>query len=157
MSGIKHAIKRLRRMKGKSIGLLVDGKNLGDSRIDLELRNVKNVLEEIGNLRVAKVLLNELPSDDVSKAISKLGFLSIVYLNDTDVYVALEAMELAYNDKIKVLALVTDDENLIPVLVKAKERGKETVIVEISEGAIGEGLRNSADYFCQFPEEGPAE
>ncbi|MFX1485740.1 MAG: NYN domain-containing protein [Promethearchaeota archaeon] len=154
MSSIKHAIKRLRRMKGKRIGLLVDGKNLGNSRIDLELRNIKDVLEEIGNLRVAKVLLDELPSDDVSKAISKLGFLSTVYLNDMDVYMALEAMELVYNDKIKVVALVTDDENLIPILVKAKERGKETAIVETSEGTIGEGLRNSADYFCQFSKEG---
>ncbi|MFX0096773.1 MAG: NYN domain-containing protein [Candidatus Hodarchaeota archaeon] len=155
MSGIKHAIKRLRR--GKKIGLLVDGKNLGDSKMDVELSNIKTVIGEIGNLRLAKVLLDELPSDDVSKAISKLGFLSIVHLNDLDIYMALEAMELAYNDKIKVLALATEDENLIPVLAKAKERGKETVIVEIVEGTIGEGLKNSADYFCQFPKENPRE
>jgi len=155
LSGIKHAIKRLRR--GKKIGLLVDGKNLGNSRIDVELSNIKTALGEIGNLRLAKVFLDELPSDDVSKAISKLGFLSIVHLNDLDVYMALEAMELAYNDKIKVVALATDDEDLIPVLAKAKERGKETVIVEVIEGTIGEGLRNSADYFCQFPKENPRE
>ncbi|MFX0067901.1 MAG: NYN domain-containing protein [Promethearchaeota archaeon] len=155
MSGIKHAIKRLRR--GKKIGLLVDGKNLGDSRIDVELSSIKAVIEEIGNLRLAKVFLHELPSEDVSKAISKIGFLSIVHLNDLDVYMALEAMELAYNDKIKILALATDDEDLIPVLAKAKERGKETVIVEMIEGTIGEGLRNSADYFCQFPKENPEE
>jgi hypothetical protein len=57
---------------------------------------------------------------------------------------AVEAMELIYNESIDALALVTRDADFKAVLKKAMEMGKETIIIGAEPG-FSAALKNSAD------------
>jgi len=61
-----------------------------------------------------------------------------------DVRMAVEAMELIYNDSIDAVALVTRDADFKAVLMKAMEMGKETIIIGAEPG-FSTALKNSAD------------
>ena len=62
-------------------------------------------ISEYGDMRVGKVLLNQYASDKLIEAIVNQGFTPVVVAGDTDVYMAVEAMELIYNPNIDVIAL----------------------------------------------------
>lgn len=58
---------------------------------------------------------------------------------------AVEGMELVYNPTIDTIALVTRDADFKPLLNKANEHGKETILFGVEPG-FSTALRNSADY-----------
>jgi uncharacterized protein (TIGR00288 family) len=95
-------------------------------------------------MRVGKVLLNQYASDKLIEAIVNQGFTPIVVAGDTDVYMAVEAMELIYNPNIDIIALMTRDADFLPIINKAKENGKETIVIGAEPG-FSAALQNSAD------------
>ncbi|MGA9100264.1 MAG: NYN domain-containing protein, partial [Methanotrichaceae archaeon] len=54
-----------------------------------------------------------------------------------------------YNPMIDTLALVSRDANMKPVLLKAMEHGKETIIFGAEPG-FSVALKNSADYIIML-------
>lgn len=128
----------------KNIGLLVDGPNMLRKEFSLNLDLVRDIMAEYGNMRVGKVLLNQYASDKLIEAIVNQGFTPIVVAGDTDVYMAVEAMELIYNPNIDVVALMTRDADFLPIINKAKENGKETIVIGAEPG-FSAALQNSAD------------
>ena len=129
---------------GKNIGLLVDGPNMLRKEFSLNLDLVRKIIAEYGDMRVGKVLLNQYASDKLIEAIVNQGFTPIVVAGDTDVYMAVEAMELIYNPNIEVIALMTRDADFLPIINKAKENGKETLVIGAEPG-FSAALQNSAD------------
>ena len=129
---------------GKNIGLLVDGPNMLRKEFSLNLDLVRKIVSEYGNMRVGKVLLNQYASDKLIEAIVNQGFTPIVVAGDTDVYMAVEAMELIYNPNIDIIALMTRDADFLPIINKAKENGKETLVIGAEPG-FSAALQNSAD------------
>ncbi|ADP76915.1 protein of unknown function DUF88 [Methanothermus fervidus DSM 2088] len=139
-------IKRKKKKEGAgNIGLLVDGPNMLRKEFKLNLEQVKEILSEYGNLKVGKVLLNQYASDKLIEAISNQGFSPIVVAGDTDVYMAIEAMELIYNPNIDIIALMTRDADFLPIINKAKENGKETIVIGAEPG-FSVALKNAADH-----------
>lgn len=128
----------------KTIGLLVDGPNMLRKEFNLDLDLVRDIIAEYGNMRVGKVLLNQYASDKLIEAIVNQGFTPIVVAGDTDVYMAVEAMELIYNPNIDIVALMTRDADFLPIINKAKENGKETIVIGAEPG-FSVALQNSAD------------
>ncbi|MEJ8543641.1 TIGR00288 family NYN domain-containing protein [Methanothermobacter wolfeii] len=129
----------------KNIGLLVDGPNMLRKEFSLNLDLVRKILSEYGNMRVGKVLLNQYASDKLIEAIVNQGFTPIVVAGDTDVYMAVEAMELIYNPNIDIIALMTRDADFLPIINKAKENGKNTLVIGAEPG-FSAALQNSADH-----------
>ncbi|HIH70664.1 MAG TPA: TIGR00288 family NYN domain-containing protein [Methanothermobacter thermautotrophicus] len=129
----------------KNIGLLVDGPNMLRKEFSLNLDLVRKILSEYGNMRVGKVLLNQYASDKLIEAIVNQGFTPIVVTGDTDVYMAVEAMELIYNPNIDIIALMTRDADFLPIINKAKENGKDTLVIGAEPG-FSAALQNSADH-----------
>lgn len=128
----------------KNVGLLVDGPNMLRKEFSLNLDLVRGIMAEYGNMRVGKVLLNQYASDKLIEAIVNQGFTPIVVAGDTDVYMAVEAMELIYNPNIDVIALMTRDADFLPIINKAKENGKDTIVIGVEPG-FSAALQNSAD------------
>ncbi|WP_249164904.1 TIGR00288 family NYN domain-containing protein [Methanobacterium alkalithermotolerans] len=128
----------------KAIGLLVDGPNMLRKEFSLNLDLVRKIMADYGNMRVGKVLLNQYASDKLIEAIVNQGFTPIVVAGDTDVYMAVEAMELIYNPSIDVVALMTRDADFLPIINKAKENGKDTIVIGAEPG-FSAALQNSAD------------
>lgn len=129
----------------RSIGLLVDGPNVLRKEFNVNLEEIRDVLREYGNVKIGRVFLNQYASDKLVEAIENNGFEPIICSSDVDVRLAVEGMELVYNPTIDTLALVTRDADFKPLLNKANEHGKETIIFGVEPG-FSTALKNSADY-----------
>lgn len=109
------------------------------------MHDIKNVLKEYGNLKVGKVFINQYATEKLVEAIENHGLEPIICSTDVDVRLAVEGMELVYNNNIDTIAIVTRDADFKPLLNKANEKGKETIIFGIQPG-FSVALKNSADY-----------
>jgi uncharacterized protein (TIGR00288 family) len=65
---------------------------------------------------------------------------------------SIEAMDLIYSDELEMIAFWTSDINFLPIIIKAKELGKETVVLGRTEG-FSETLENAVDYILILSEE----
>ncbi|MFB6159376.1 MAG: TIGR00288 family NYN domain-containing protein [Candidatus Nanohalobium sp.] len=146
----------LQRFKDKvngepNVAVYVDGPNVVRKEFDLDLDELREKVSEFGNIKVGKVFLNQYASDKLIEAIVSQGFEAALGLggekakeSDVDVYMAVNAMESVFNDDIDVVVLVTRDTDFLPVIQKAKEHGKETVIMGMDPG-FSTALKNAAD------------
>jgi uncharacterized protein (TIGR00288 family) len=135
---------KTKKASDKNIGLLVDGPNMLRKEFCLNLDFVKELLEESGSLKVAKVLLNQYASDKLIEAIVNQGFSPMMVAGDVDVQMAVEAYELIYNPNINIIALMTRNAEFLPLINIAKENGKETIVIGAEPG-FSIALKNSAD------------
>lgn len=149
---IKEYLSKRRTSQRKKIGVLVDGPNMLRKEFNTNLKEIRDILTEYGDIKIAKVFLNQYATEKLVEAIENQGFEPIVTSGDVDVRMAVEAMELIYNDSIDVLALVTRDADFKAVLMKAMEMGKETIIVGAEPG-FSTALKNSADIAIILNEE----
>jgi uncharacterized protein (TIGR00288 family) len=137
----------------RSVGLIIDGPNILRKEFGLHLEDIKEALERLGKIRVAKVVLNQYAPQGLIEAIVNQGFEPIIVAGDTDVRVAIEAMELIYNSDVDVLALATRDADFLPIISEAKRKGKEAVIIGIEPG-FSVALQNAADYVIKMESRG---
>jgi len=149
---IKEILSRRKQEIRKKIAVLVDGPNMLRKEFNLNLVEIRDILSEYGDIKVAKVFLNQYATDKLIEAVENQGFEPVITSGDVDVRMAVEAMELIYNDLIDVLALVTRDADFRAVLKKAMEIGKETIIIGMEPG-FSTALKNSADIAIVLNEE----
>ena len=138
------AVARKKRKKDRKIGLLIDGPNILRKEFGINLDDLKAILEDMGDVRIGKVLLNQYASQGLIEAIANQGFDSIVVAGDTDVRMGIEAMELIYNETVDTIALASRDADFLPILVKSKEYGKDTIVIGAEPG-FSIALQNAAD------------
>jgi uncharacterized protein (TIGR00288 family) len=137
--------------RGPNVAVYVDGPNVIRKEFDLDLNQLREKVEELGNLKVGKVFLNQYASEKLIEAIVSQGFEAELGLggekdkeSDVDVYMATSAMESVFSDGIDTLVLVTRDTDFLPVIQKAKEENKHTVVVGMEPG-FSTALKNAAD------------
>ncbi len=149
---IKEYLSSRRFSQRKRIGVLVDGPNMLRKEFKINLKEIREILSEYGDIKIAKVFLNQYASEKLVEAIENQGFEPIITSGDVDVRMAVEAMEIIYNDSIDAIALVTRDADFKAVLMKAMEMGKETIIIGAEPG-FSAALKNSADIAIVLNEE----
>jgi len=148
------AVARKKRSKEKKIGLLIDGPNILRKEFGINLDDLKAILEDMGDIRIGKVLLNQYASQGLIEAIANQGFDSIVVAGDTDVRMGIEAMEMIYNETVDTIALASRDADFLPILVKSKEYGKDTIVIGAEPG-FSIALQNAADTVILMGSERP--
>ena len=131
--------------RGKRIALLIDGPNILRKEFGIKLEDIVEALEGLGDLRVAKVILNQYAPQGLIEAVSNQGFDVIVVSGETGVKLAVEAMREIYNPNIDTIALATRNAEFLPVILKAKEKGKDTIVLGIEPG-FSAALKHAADY-----------
>ncbi len=129
---------------GKNIALLIDGPNVIRKDVRLDLVQVRKAVEKHGTIKVSKIFLDQYASDKLIEAMTNQGYEPIITTGDVDVTMAVEAMVQVYNPHVQAIALMTRDIDFRPVLVKAKELGKETIVIG-SEPGFSIALRNTSD------------
>ncbi len=152
--GISKSIGKIAKRKkkeGKKIGLIIDGPNILRKEFGIDMEEVADILNDIGDIRIAKVILNQYASQGLIEAISNQGFEVVVIAGDTDVMMGLLSMEIIYNENIDAIALATRDADFLPIINKAKEYGKETIIIGVEPG-FSAALQNAADYVIKMEE-----
>lgn len=135
--------------RGKRIALLIDGPNILRKEFGIKLEDILEALKRIGNVRVAKVILNQYAPQGLIEAVVNQGLEPVIVAGDTDVRVAIEAMELIYNSDVDVIALASRDADFLPIIIEAKRRGKETVVIGVDPG-FSVALQNAADYVIKM-------
>jgi len=133
----------------QDIALLVDGPNILRKAFSIDLMEVRKELQKYGNIRVARIYLDQHASEKLIEAMVNQGFETVITTGDVDVTMAIEAMEYVLDPDIDVIALMTRDTDYRPVLVKARARGKKTIIVA-TDIAFSAALRNTADKVVIF-------
>jgi uncharacterized protein (TIGR00288 family) len=133
------------RRKGKRIGLIIDGSSLDSKEYQPMVSKVKDLLEDLGVTKVAKVIVSQQSSrDETIELITHQGYSPIVVPGEVDVHVALETTDMAFNPKLSSIVLLTTNSNILPALSKAKELGKETILLRMPD-KVNEALENAAD------------
>ncbi len=132
-----------------NIALLVDGPNILRKAFNVDLIEIKKELNKLGTIRVARIYLDQYASDKLIEAMVNQGFETEITTGDVDVTMAIEAMECVLDPEIDAIALMTRDTDYRPVLVKAKARGKKTIIIA-TDVAFSAALRNTADRIIIF-------
>jgi uncharacterized protein (TIGR00288 family) len=138
-----------KRSDRRNIALLVDGPNMLRKEFQIDLEVVRDILKRYGDIKVGKVFLNQYASDKLVEAIENQGFEPIIGSGDVDVRMAVDAMELIYNDNIDTIAIVTRDADFKPVLSRANMHGKETIVFGAEPG-LSIALTNVADCVIVF-------
>ncbi len=141
MSFLKNLFKKER----PNIAVLVDGPNILRKAFSVDLADIKNEIFKYGDIKVARVYLDQFASDKLIEAMRNQGFETIITTGDVDVTMAIEAMEYVLDSGIDAIALVTRDTDFLPVLVKARAKGKLTLIVA-TDVMFSAALRNTAHH-----------
>lgn len=127
------------------IAVFVDGPNILRKELKIDLGDIKKALQALGEIKIGKVFLNQYASDKLVEACVNQGFESIITVGDVDVSMAVDATEAIFNPSINAIALVTRDADFLPVVVKAKRYGKDTIVI-LGEEASAASLKNTADH-----------
>jgi len=141
----------LKKERNKNIACFVDGPNMLRKELGVDLDKVKKKLSKHGKIKVARVMLDQYASDKLIEAVTNQGFDVTIVPSDVDVALAVEAMEAVFNDSIDAIAIVSRDSDFKPLLAKAKEHGKETIVVGL-EPDFSTALRNTADIVVDLRE-----
>jgi uncharacterized protein (TIGR00288 family) len=142
-------LEKLRAMLGskkdeKNIALFIDGPNVIRRDVNVDLVGVRKSVAKYGKIKVAKVFLNQFASDKLIEAMTNQGFEPVITTGDVDVPMSVAAMEQVFNPAVHTIALMTRDIDFLPVLVKAKELGRETIVIGAEPG-FSVALKNTAD------------
>jgi len=132
------------------VALLVDGPNLLRKEFSIDLRELKRRAKKYGRIVVAKVFINQFAPEKLIEAIINEGFECVMVLaekeeSDVDVSLAVAAVETIFTKDVDVIALATRDADFLPLIQKAKEAGKVTVLIAVKPG-LAASLKHSADH-----------
>ena len=145
LNDVKKTIgKVIKKDKQKNIAVFVDGPNILRKELGIDLEQIKHVLEKHGNLKIARVFLNQFASNKLVEAVVNQGFETVLTVGDVDVAMASDATEAVFNKAIHSIAFVTRDSDFLAAIMKAKRYGKETIVV-LAEEASAAALKNTAD------------
>jgi len=136
--------KVIKKEKPTNIAVFVDGPNILRKELGLDLESIKAALEKHGNLKIARVFLNQFASNKLIEAVVNEGFETVLTVGDIDVAMACDATATIFNKSIHTIAFVTRDADFLPAIMKAKRYGKKTIVV-LAEEASAAALKNTAD------------
>ncbi|MGQ4914535.1 MAG: NYN domain-containing protein [Candidatus Asgardarchaeia archaeon] len=125
---IKKTLKKVSRKRG--VVFFVDGKTADVQKIMDKITYIKEILEEIGGILSIKFFLEGSVSDTMITRITESGCLPVIVPGDVDIYLALEATEQIFNNKVTTVALATTNTDLLLVLIRTREEGKKTVLIK---------------------------
>ena len=137
--------------KEKKIALFVDGPNLLRKDLKVDLGKVKTRLEKYGQVKVARVFLDQYASDKLIEAVTNQGYEVVIVPSDVDVALAVDATRFIYHEKMDVVAVASRDSDFKPLLTKAKETGKETIVIGCNPD-FSVALQNTADVVLKLNE-----
>lgn len=128
----------------KRLAVFVDGPNILRKELGIDLDMIKKEVQKLGSMKLGRVYLNQYASDKLVEAVVNQGFEPLVSTTDIDVAMACDATEIVFNDSIDTIVFVTRDSDFLPAIIKAKNRGKETVAI-MGEKMSAAALKNTAD------------
>jgi len=126
------------------LAVFVDGPNILRKELGIDLEMIKKEARKHGSIKVGKVYLNQFASNKLVEAVVNQGFEPVISTTDIDVVMACDATEIIFNDSIDTIVFATRDSDFLPAVIKAKNRGKQTIAI-MGEEMSAAALKNTAD------------
>jgi uncharacterized protein (TIGR00288 family) len=101
-------------------------------------------LKKNGDIKLARVYLDQYATDKLMEAVVNIGFETIITVGDVDVAMAVDATDTVHNKEIDTIVFITRDSDYLPAILKAKKHGKRTIVFLIEEGSAT-ALKNTVD------------
>ncbi|WP_049969969.1 NYN domain-containing protein [Haladaptatus cibarius] len=127
-----------------TVALFVDGPNVLRDEFDVDLDDVRAAGRKLGQLVVARLYLDEHATPGLIQAAEARGFEVVITSGDVDVKLAIDATELALDERVDALAIASRDTDFKPVLEKAARNGIRTVAIAPGEYGRSDALQNAA-------------
>jgi len=127
-----------------NIAIFVDGPNILRKEFNIDLSKIKSYLKLQGDIKVAKVFLDQYATDKLVEAVVNIGFETVITVGDVDVAMAVDATDIVHNKEIDTIVFVTRDSDYLPAILKAKVHGKKTMVFLVEEGSAT-ALKNTVD------------
>ena len=141
---LRKKIRSLLEHREKKLAVFIDGPNLLRKELGVNLEMIKKEAKKFGSIKIGRVYLNQFASNKLVEAVVNQGFEPIITTTDVDVAMACDATETVFNEEIGVMVFATRDSDFLPALIKAKNKGKETVAI-MAEEMSASALKNTAD------------
>lgn len=129
----------------KNLAVFVDGPNILRKELNIDLADIKKNLQKFGKIKIGRVFMNQYASNKLVEAVINQGFESVITVGDIDVAMVADAVEAIYTPAIHTLVFVTRDSDFLPAIIKAKRKGRETVVM-LAEEMSSVSLKNNADH-----------
>jgi uncharacterized protein (TIGR00288 family) len=133
----------------KKIAVLVDGPNMLRKEFNVKLEYIREPVETLGNIVIARVYLNTFATDRLLEAVANSGFTPIVTATDIYTTMAIEAIEVIATHKVNTIAIASRHARCAPILRKAKEKGIESISIGFEPG-FSTALQNASDYVIKI-------
>lgn len=130
---------------GRQTALFVDGPNIFRPEFTVDFDVLLDVAARSGNVRIARLFVDENASAGLIRAAEAHGFAVTVTSGDVDVRLAVEATDLLHSSAIDTLAIASRDADFTPVFEKAAHRGIRTVAIAPGTHGQSAALTNAAD------------
>ncbi|MGQ4833363.1 MAG: hypothetical protein ACP6IS_05685 [Candidatus Asgardarchaeia archaeon] len=129
---LKRKIRKI--LRKKNVVMLIDSRSVDINGLDRDMMKIRKVIDELGRLIAIKIFIEgNIEEPYIKKALNE-GWVPVIVPSDVDIYLAMELTEYSFNKKISSVLISTNDVNLLPAMVVAKENGKKIFLVKFHEG-----------------------
>ena len=122
------------RRQGKRVHCLFDGdlvKSLASSSIKLLIEQI----EQIGSVRKNVAVFDYQLKPETYDLFISNGISPMIVPSDKDVYLALECLDVVNNQQTDVLCVGINDDSMLPILAKAREKSEVLLISRTKKDA----------------------
>jgi uncharacterized protein (TIGR00288 family) len=137
--------------KQKKIALIIDAPNIL-RRINgkqIRLEDIEKIANKLGQIKIAKVILNRHAPKALLKAIENSGYEPIVAASDIYIRMVIEVMDSIFQKNIGMVIIASRHARCAPILRAAKTNGLDTAIVGFQPG-FSVAVKNAADMAFQL-------
>jgi uncharacterized protein (TIGR00288 family) len=126
------------------VALFVDGPNLLREEFDVDLDDVRGAAGTAGRPVATRLYVDEHATPGLIQAAEARGYEVIVTSGDVDVRLAVDAVRLAVEGRMDVLAIASRDTDFKPVVETAHALGLRTLAIAPGTHGRSDALRNAA-------------
>ncbi|WP_121822603.1 NYN domain-containing protein [Halostella salina] len=127
------------------VGLFVDGPNVLRDEFDVDLDDVREAAEAVGDLAITRLYVDEHATPGLIQAAEARGYEVVVTSGDVDVKLAVDAAAAVVDGGVDTLAVASRDTDFKPVVETAGRNGVRTIAIAPGEHGNSDALGNAAD------------
>lgn len=143
-------LKGVKKKKVKQLAVIVDGPNMLRRELGTDLEEIRKLAEREGRLRIATVILDRKAPEKLIEAVTNAGFKPIISTGKVEVDFSIALMEAIYDEKIDAIVIAARSAAYMPLIHKAKEKGKEVMVIGAEPG-FSVALKKACDQYILLP------
>ena len=143
-------LRSVRKKKGKQLAIIVDGPNILRKELGIDLEEIRRLANEEGRIRIATVVLDRKAPEKLVEAVVNAGFRAVISTGKVEVDFTIAAMDAVHDERVDALMLVARSAAYMPIVHRAKEEGKEVIVVGAEPG-FSTALKKAADLYISLP------